>query len=136
MTRLTTAELRAEQARLLALANELARRHWCVDYTGNLRLTNRDWKARSAAFAYTESGSVQEIRMSAVVNARLSPVMIADNLLHELVHWRLWTLGLPCADTDSEFIAECMRVGTSLSAGKGDEIALKRFIEREIGEAA
>ena len=72
--------------------------------------------------------------MSAPVNARKSPVMVADNLLHELVHWRLWTLGLPCDDTDSEFIAECMRVGTSLSAGKCDEDALKRFVQREIGE--
>lgn len=71
MTRLTTVELRAEQARLLALANELARRHWGVDYTGTLRLTARNWTRRGACFAWALDLSRQEIRMSTTVNAEI-----------------------------------------------------------------
>ncbi|WP_340028933.1 hypothetical protein MHB71_04780 [Paenibacillus sp. FSL H7-0940] len=123
------AELLAEQERLLKRANELAQLHWGVDYTGTLRLQTRKWARKEAAFAYMTDGSVQEIRMSAPTNARLTPEEVEANLLHELVHWRLWSLGIPCGDEEREFVAEAIRVGASISHAKRAREAYERYLE-------
>lgn len=125
------AELLAEQARLHALANELARKHWGVDYTGTLRLTRRNWRCQNAAFAFNNQTGLREIRMSLPVNTRLSAQDVTANLLHELVHWRLLTLGLPCSDEDGEFIAECLRVGAPISGAASAVRAYEGYIKRQ-----
>lgn len=129
MTRLSTAELRAEQARLLTLANEMARRHWGVEYTGGLRLTARNWTRRGASFAWNTETGLQEVRMSAPVNERLGPENTAGNLLHELVHWRLYTLGGPFRDDDVEFVAECLRVGAPFSQTQAAQRAYEAYLQ-------
>lgn len=129
------AELLAEQERLLKRANELAQLHWGVDYTGTLRLLTRKWARRQASFAFMSDGSVQEIRMSAPTNALLSAEEIEGNLLHELVHWRLWSIGAPFDDDDREFVAEAIRVGAAISHAKRAREAYERYLD-EVGVIA
>lgn len=124
------AEILAEQTRLLALANELARKHWGVDYTGTLRLVNREWTCCNAKFRHKRDRtdtSLQEIVMSAQTNARRGAEDVAGSLLHELAHWRLYTEGRPCSDMDYEFIAECLRVGAPISGARTAQDAYKRY---------
>lgn len=124
------AEILAEQTRLLALANTLAWRHWGVEYTGALRLTNRNWTRMEACYAWCADladMSVQEIRMSVPVNTRIGEVRAEGNLLHELVHWRLHTTGQPFDDVDDTFIAECLRVGAPLSMGRREQAAYRLY---------
>lgn len=125
------AELTAEQARLLALANELARKHWGVGYTGTLRLTARNWIRRGASFAWNTETGLQEVRMSAPVNERLGPEATAGYLLHELVHWRLYTIGENFSDGDAEFVAECLRVGAPFSRTQAAQRAYEAYLQTE-----
>ena len=125
------AELLAEQERLLALANELARKHWGVDYTGTIELVNRKWRRMQGVYAFNDSTGLRKIKMSAQTNAERSPEEVEDTLLHELVHWRLQTRGVPASDTDPEFIAECLRVGASISHAKYAQAAYKAYLERQ-----
>lgn len=122
------AELRAEQSRLLTLANELARRHWGVEYTGTIRLTRRYWSRMEACYAWSHDLSRQEIRMSTAGNVEVGPDATEANLLHELVHWRLHTLGVPFDDVDDEFIAECLRVGAPISEGRREQVAYRLYL--------
>ncbi|KOS00439.1 hypothetical protein [Paenibacillus polymyxa] len=125
------AELLAEQARLFSIANDLARKHWGVDYTGTLVLVNRPWRRRFACFRFSRhDDSVREIRMSAHENAASTEEEVRDALLHELVHWRLHMLGLPARDTDEEFIAECIRVGAMLSEAGNAQKALQLYTQK------
>lgn len=127
------AELLAEQTRLDSLANVLARKHWGVDYTGTIELVNRKWRACLGMYVPTRCA----IRMSAQTNAEYTYEEIADTLLHELVHWRLHTLGEPFCDENDEFIAECLRVGATLSNAPSAVRAYERYAKRqEAGEAA
>lgn len=121
-------ELLAEQQRLLTLANELARKHWGVDYTGTLTLVDREWRLYNGRYFWRADNSRQEIRMSVRRNAERTPEEVERTLLHELVHWRLQTMGRPSRDTDDEFIAECLRVGASISKARAAQDAYKRFI--------
>lgn len=117
---------------LYARANEMARKHWGVDFTGTIVLVPYRWRSRLAAFRFKPvDPTFQEIRMSAKVNATLTKEQVLDNLLHELVHWRLYTLGRPFDDTDEEFIRECERVGASLSEATAAQKAYQRYITRE-----
>jgi hypothetical protein len=127
------AELLAEQSRLLALANELSRKHWGVDYTGTLTLINRYWRRKGACFTWNEDGRA-DIRMSAQGNVEIGEETVAAYLLHELVHWRLYTLGLPFADEDTEFIAEALRVGAPISAAGSAKKAYDNFIQKRAYE--
>ncbi|WP_342439278.1 hypothetical protein NSS79_10395 [Paenibacillus sp. FSL L8-0436] len=68
--------------------------------------------------------------MSTTVNAEIGAAAAEGNLLHELVHWRLNTLGLPFDDTDSEFIAECIRVGAPISQDRRAQAAYQRYMRR------
>jgi len=125
-------ELLAEQARLHALANELARKHWGVDYTGTIKLTRRFWRNQQAAYVFNDSTGLREIRMSTTVNATLTPDSVEGNLLHELVHWRLQTQGIPCGDTSPAFIAEIIRVGAPVSQDRYAQAAYRQYL-REAG---
>lgn len=126
------AELLAEQTRLHSLANELARKHWGVDYAGTVTLVNYKWRACLGIY----DSSHCTIRMSALTNADYSEEEIADTLLHELVHWRLHSLKEPFCDEDEEFIAECLRVGASLSNAPSAVRAYERYVRRLEQEAA
>ncbi|ETT64893.1 MULTISPECIES: hypothetical protein [Paenibacillus] len=125
-------ELLAEQSRLLALANELARKHWGVEYTGTLTLTNRYWRRRWAMYRYLRNGEpIQDIYMSGPTNGERPEEDVIGSLLHELVHWRLHTLGLPASDIDREFIAECLRVGAPISGAGAAQKAYERYLQAE-----
>lgn len=129
------AELLAEQARLFSIANDLARKHWGVDYTGTLALVNRPWRRRFACFRFSRhDDSIREIRMSAHENAARPEEDVIGSLLHELVHWRLLSLGLPYNDTDYEFIAECLRVDAPISQARSAQEAYRRFKQRQAFE--
>lgn len=130
------AELLAEQQRLLTLANELTQKHWGVDYTGGLVLFKRKWKRREACFAHKVDRSVCEIRMSVYKNADLPEEVVTGNLLHELVHWRLYTLDLPLDDADPEFISECLRVGAPLSGATSAQKAYEKYLQAAKSKSA
>lgn len=129
------AELLAEQSRLLALANEISRKHWGVDYTGTFELVNRYWRSYLGQFHHRPDKSVQHIRMSAVTNAERTPEEVERTLTHELVHWRLFTLDQPYRDDDDEFIAECLRVGASLSKTRIAQEAYRTYMQKREYEA-
>ncbi|WP_188069033.1 SprT-like domain-containing protein [Brevibacillus brevis] len=113
---------------LYAAANEMCRKWWGVDYTGTIRLTNAKWRAWRGYFILsTADDSLREIRMSRWVNAKRTRDDVLGTLLHELVHWRLFTLGLPNNDADQEFVAECTRVGAPISGAIGARRAAQRY---------
>jgi SprT-like protein len=119
---LTVDELRAE-------ANAISRKWWGVDYTGVITVVKRGWKRRGACcIIYRDGSKPFEIRFSSVNNAKWSREIVIGNLTHELVHWRLYTLGQPFYDDDSEFVAECDRVGAPLSRTKAAKDAEKRYV--------
>ncbi|WP_010494984.1 hypothetical protein [Paenibacillus elgii] len=118
---------------LYAAANEMCRRHWGVDYTGTIELVNREWKAAEARYGWRGT-EYRAIRMSRKTNARLTREDVLGNLLHELVHWRLHTLGVPFDDTDDEFIAECLRVDAPLSYAKGAQQAYRTYLAKRAYE--
>lgn len=125
------AELLAEQNRLTEIANTLSLKHWGVNYTGTLVLVNREWRCYYAKFRHRRDRndmSLQEIRMSAITNARRSKAEVAGSLLHELVHWRLYNTGRPFCDEDYEFIAECLRVGAPISGARSAQEAYRRYL--------
>lgn len=129
------AELLAEQERLLKRANELAQLHWGVEYTGTLRLVNRHWRAYNGRYFGRRSEGIQEIVMSAQRNEERPPEDVERTLLHELVHWRLWTLGLPCGDKEPEFVAEALRVGASFSHTEKAQKAYEKYVKETGGIA-
>ncbi|MGG4453160.1 hypothetical protein [Brevibacillus porteri] len=113
---------------LYAAANEMCRKWWETEYTGTIRLTSVNWHRREACFAHSTNGfSVQEIRMSRKVNARFTREHVLGNLLHELVHWRLFTQGIPHTDADPEFVRECIRVGAPFSLSKKAQRAAELY---------
>ncbi|MFS0841239.1 hypothetical protein [Paenibacillus sp. 1P03SA] len=112
---------------LLAAANELCRKHWGVDYTGDIELVNRRWTRTNGQFIFYGQ-STQKIVMSRVRNAYRTREEILGTLLHELVHWRLLNLGQMGRDTDISFIRECVRVGAPISGAKNAQNAYKRYL--------
>lgn len=113
---------------LYAEANAISRKWWGVDYSGIITLVRRGWKRRGACCVIYRDGSKPfEIRLSSVNNAKWSREIVIGNLTHELVHWRLYTLGQPFYDDDHEFVAECARVGAPLSRTKAAKYAEKRY---------
>lgn len=128
------AELLAEKQRLLTLANELARKHWGVDYTGTIELVNNKWRCFNGMYRWNNTTGLRQIRMSGPRNAERTPEEVEKTLLHELVHWRLHTTGVPASDTDYEFIAECLRVGASISNARKAQDAYKRYEQIRVFE--
>lgn len=115
-------------AELITKANELSRKWWGVDYTGAIELVKRNWCSRHACFIgnYNDP-TVQIIRMSKPTNDRFTTEEVYRNLLHELVHWRLYTQGVPCSDDDREFVEECIRVGAPFSETQKAQAAAKKY---------
>jgi SprT-like protein len=128
------AELLAEQSRLLALANELSRKHWGVDYTGTFALGNRRWRQYNGMYVFNKAKDLREIRMDTYRNAERTPEEVEMTLLHELVHWRLREQGVPSLDTDDEFIAECLRVGASISKVSSAQKAYRTYMQKRAFE--
>lgn len=115
---------------LKTAANELALKHWGVPYTGGFELVNRKWRRMYACFSFNNVTGKCAIRMSSAVNSQRTREEVLGSLLHELVHWRLWSQGLPAHDTAEEFIAECIRVGAPISGTKNAQHAYERYMAR------
>ncbi|WP_069201571.1 hypothetical protein [Thermoactinomyces sp. Gus2-1] len=107
-------------------ANEFCQEYWGVEFTGKIEISNVKWRRRLACF----SPEHELIRFSRARNMTRTREQIYDTLLHELVHWRLFRLGLPYDDTAFEFIRECKRVGASLSGAKKAQEAARRYDEK------
>jgi hypothetical protein len=115
-------------ADLVAKANELSRKWWGVDYTGTIELVNRKWRRKNACYIYRLNGEpAQIIRMSKPTNDARTEEDVIKTLLHELVHWRLRTQGLPASDGDKEFVEEALRVGAPISGTKAAQFAAKKY---------
>ncbi|MCD9024380.1 hypothetical protein [Cohnella silvisoli] len=108
---------------LYVAANLFCLRNWGVPFTGNIELIKRRWAVYMALYVAER----KTIRMSSPTNNELGFVRVIDNLHHELVHWRLHMTGQPYDDCDYEFIAECVRVGASLSGAKNAKRAMIRW---------
>lgn len=67
------------------------------------------------------------IRMSKPKNDAHDSEWVYGNLLHELVHWRLKTKGIPFRDDDREFVKECIRVGAPFSETQKAQAAVKKY---------
>ncbi len=100
---------------LYEAANEMCRKHWGVDYTGTIRMMPGCWRNKMASYIWSDRTGLREIRFNSHMNRRLTREKVLGNLLHELVHWRLHTLGLPNSDCSKEFVSECVRVGAPFS---------------------
>ena len=105
---------------LYAAANKFAQTHWGIPYTGKIELVNTKWKRVGAKVIL---GKTPIIRMSKKTNERLGPDVVKQCLLHELVHWYLYTNGKPFADDAEEFVKECVRVGAPFSKTKKAQLA-------------
>ncbi|TPG77705.1 hypothetical protein EEL32_22515 [Brevibacillus laterosporus] len=110
---------------LYEAANEMCRKHWGVDYTGTIRYMGGYWCYQMAC--YTWDDEVREIRFNRRMNSTLTREEVLDNLLHELVHWRLHTTGQPSSDVDAEFVHECIRVGASFSHEPSAQRAAQKY---------
>lgn len=114
---------------LYAEANEFCRKWWGVDYTARIVIVNRRWKRRQAAFRWNRvDPNDVYIQFSRAVNAAHSREDVLGWLAHELVHWRLFTQGLPASDDAPEFVAECLRVGAPISQTQAALDAKKRYL--------
>lgn len=122
---------------LYASANEMCRKWWGTEYTGTISLVKRNWKRQFAAFRYWDRGARTTIEMSTKVNESLPREEVLGNLLHELVHWRLFTTTLErdgfdrawtvAGDDSPEFVRECIRVGAPFSGTKKAQQAAKLY---------
>jgi len=115
-------------------ANRLCRKHWSTNFTGKIELVNRDWKRRIGYFTGYDDGATI-LRFSRKVNARLPRSEVLDTLLHELVHWYLFTQGLPCGDGDEDFVKEALRVGAPISGTREAQRAAyqyKKYTEEDV----
>lgn len=111
-------------------ADQFCEKHWGVKYTGTIELVNRKWKSMWGCFMYNRADpSVQIIRMSKWLNAQRTPEEVLGTLLHELVHWRLYSQGLPSHDSTPEFVAEALRVGAHISTAKNAQEAARKYGE-------
>lgn len=123
-----------EQSDLEREAQRMCREHWNVEFTGAIEVKRRKWRRSRGQFLFSRKDKTYHVvRMCADMNGTRLYSDILRTLLHELVHWRLWSQGLPASDTDYEFIAECLRVGASLSDAIYAQDAYKRYEKRERG---
>lgn len=112
-------------------AKEQAYRWWNREFDIQIVLTSANWRSWHGCYThYLDNSRSPFIKMSSVVNARLSKQEVYDTLLHELVHWHLHTSGLPYRDTDEAFVRECLRVGASISGTKGARDALRKTMKK------
>ncbi|MFF5993689.1 hypothetical protein AAGS61_02890 [Lysinibacillus sp. KU-BSD001] len=108
-------------------AKEQSYRWWNRKFDIQIVLTSADWRRQNGCYIhYTDNSRPPFIKMSAVKNARRSKEEVYKTLLHELVHWHMHTSGLPCKDTDEDFVRECIRVGAPISGTKIAREALRK----------
>jgi predicted SprT family Zn-dependent metalloprotease len=118
---------------LLLHANELSQKHWGVDYTGMIELTNRRWKNTNGRYLAIVSRGLEDVPESRIIvmskkrNAERTDAEVLGTLLHELVHWRLHSTHRPYRDINSEFVAECLRVGAPISQATSAQWAYKQY---------
>ena len=112
-------------------ANDMSWKHWGVPFHDTIELVNEDWSVQNAVFIYDRKTGERTIQMSTERNVIRSEEGVLKSLLHELVHWRLHSLGLPCRDEDPEFIEECLRVGANISLAKKAQLAYQQFLMKE-----
>lgn len=109
-------------------AHTLCQKHWGVDYTGTIELVEEEWHLLNADIEFRKScPTYANIRMSKPKNQKRSREDISKTLLHELVHWRLRTIGQPFRDFDKEFIQEALRVGASISMAEDAQLAFRKY---------
>lgn len=109
-------------------AYRLCIKWWGVPFTGYIEVKNRRWKRTNAQF----SPSTCTIKFCSHKNSRRTKEQITKTLLHELVHWRLYTTGVPYRDNDKEFVKEALRVGASFSAVKTAVKAREKYEEYHV----
>lgn len=117
---------------LYALADELSMKWWNVPFDGVIELKNRRWKNINGRFLRSmhENTSFEIpaiIQMCTKRNGDRTEEEVKGTLLHELVHWRLFTLGVPHRDSDKEFVAEAIRVGAPISGAKKAQKAFEKY---------
>lgn len=117
---------------LYAEASVFSQHYWGVPYTGRIELVSRRWSMYNGKFIWmrSELGAIPLIRMCRNRNAGRTHAEVLGTLLHELVHWRLATEGLPHRDIDDEFIAECLRVGAPISRGTSAQRAYMEYVAK------
>jgi hypothetical protein len=113
-------------------ANKLAQKYWGVDYDAIIELKNRIWKNINGRFLASRNVPGADkipsiIQMCTKRNSERTTVEVRLTLLHELVHWRLYTTGIPHRDTNNQFIAECFRVGASISKATRAQRAFEAY---------
>lgn len=108
---------------LIDHARELSLKHWGVPFDGKIELIDRDWKRRMGVITFP----FKCIRFSRPANRRMGKEQVLETLLHELVHWWLYTQGKPHKDNDPEFIMECVRVGAPISGTQAAQQALRKY---------
>jgi SprT-like protein len=116
---------------LYAWSDELAQKWWSRSYTDTIQLTNRRWARTNGRFWASIPVGVEKIsfiEFSRKRNAGRTMEEVKGTLLHELVHWHLFTSGKPHRDSDREFVEECLRVGAPISQSIRAQAALDRFM--------
>lgn len=117
---------------LYSHAERLCQLHWQEPFSGcTIEITNTKWKSCFGKFNHNKDRSKPpKIRFSRPMNATRSKEQVLATLLHELVHLRMYKLGLPCKDTDDEFIAECLRIGAKISRKSNAQKAYMDYLSR------
>jgi hypothetical protein len=115
---------------LYQMADELSMKWWGVTYDGVIDLKNRRWKHVNGRFC-APLGSQKDIppiiQMCVKRNAEHSDEEVERTLLHELVHWRLWSMGIPHQDSSRDFVREIERVGASVSGALKARRAYEKY---------
>jgi predicted SprT family Zn-dependent metalloprotease len=122
-----------DQHMIMTLLQRLSYLHWGVEYQGNVEIVKRRWKWTRAQFVYDRKSDYMAVRVSEPLLKEMPPSQTQGFLLHELVHWRLYTTGQPFHDTDTEFVKECLRVGAPLSQTK-EAMAAARRVFGSVGD--
>lgn len=111
-------------AELYDHAREMSLYHWGTHFDGTIEMVERDWRRQQAVIFFP----TKHIRFSRPVNQRMGKEKIMETLLHELVHWWLYTQGKPYGDSDPEFIQECVRVGAPISGTLAAQKAMRNYL--------
>lgn len=118
------------EQQLYDLADKLSLKWWGVKYDGLIELKNRRWKNTRGQFIKPLK-SVNDgrpiIEMCSKRNAERTAEEVEGTLLHELVHWRLWSIGLPHRDHNKEFVLEAIRVEAPISGAKNAQLAFEKY---------
>lgn len=123
--------IEVSEEQLYVMADELALKWWGVKYDGIIELRNRRWKNINGRFwapLPSNKNALPIIEMCKKRNSERTIEEVKGTLLHELVHWRLFSLGIPHRDIDPEFIKEAIRVGAPISKTRKAQRAYKKYM--------